>query len=164
MKKLWMRAGVSLMLTDEEIDEILGGCEGSAGQEAVVKALREGRFAFNGDSYIPRITVEEFTKEHGLPYAAKEPEFDFAPLGGFRISSDESAGPDESGDQEGICPVCGATIKYGDSEPMDNGGVHHWNCPECGASGKEGYNEVFDGHHYCVIDGNGDPFPPKEAE
>lgn len=43
MRKLWMRAGVSLMLTDEEIDEILGGYEESAGQEAVVKALREGR-------------------------------------------------------------------------------------------------------------------------
>lgn len=52
MKKLWMRAGVSLMLTDEEIDEILGGCEGSAGQGSVVRALREGRFTFDGDSYI----------------------------------------------------------------------------------------------------------------
>lgn len=88
MKKLWMRAGVSLMLTDEEIDEILGGCEGSARQEAVVRALREGRFTFNGDSYIPRTTVEEFTKEHGLPYAAKEPKFDFDPLGGFRLADE----------------------------------------------------------------------------
>lgn len=74
MKKLWMRAGISLMLADEEIDEILGGCEGAAGEEAVVAALREGRFTFDGDSYIPQSTVEEFTKEHGLPYAAKEPD------------------------------------------------------------------------------------------
>ena len=72
MKKLWMRAGISLMLSDEEIDEILGGCEGSAGEEAVVAALREGRFTFDGDSYIPQSTVEEFTKEHGLPYAVRQ--------------------------------------------------------------------------------------------
>lgn len=162
MKKLWMRAGVSLMLTDEEIDEILGGCEGSSGQEAVVKALREGRFTFDGDSYIPQITVEEFTKEHGLPYAAKEPEFDFDPFGGFRLVDDGTAEPSQGGDREGICPICGAPIEYVCSEPMDSGGVHHWTCPKCGASGKEGYDEVFDGHHYNVVDGNGNPFPLED--
>ena len=104
MKKLWMRAGVSLMLTDEEIDEILGGCEGSAGQEAVVRALREGRFAFDGDSYIPRSTVEEFTKEHGLLYAAKEPEFDFDPFGGFRLVDDGPAEQSQGGRPRGHLP------------------------------------------------------------
>lgn len=153
MKKLWMRAGVSLMLTDEEIDEILGGCEGSAGQGSVVRALREGRFAFDGDSYIPRSTVEEFVEEHGLLYAAKEPEFDFDPFGGFRLDDSGQGEPDPTGDREGICPVCGAHVEYGCSEPMDSGGVHHWTCPKCGASGKEGYDEVFDGHHYGVCGG-----------
>lgn len=99
MKKLWMRAGISLMLADEEIDEILGGCEGAAGEEAVVAALREGRFTFDGDSYIPQSTVEEFTKEHGLPYAAKEPEFCLHPLGGFRLTGEEA---NQGNDREGI--------------------------------------------------------------
>lgn len=160
MKKLWMRAGISLMLSDEEIDEILGGCEGSAGEEAVVAALREGRFTFDGDSYIPQSTVEEFTKEHGLPYAAKEPEFCLHPLGGFRLTGEEA---NQGNDREGICPICGSAVEYVCSEPMDSGGVHHWNCPGCGASGKEGYNEVFDGHHYNVIDGRGNPFPLDEV-
>lgn len=105
MKKLWMRAGVSLMLTDEEIDEILGSCEGSAGQEAVVRALREGRFTFDGDSYIPRSTVKEFTEKYRLPYAAKEPEFYFDPFGGFQLDDGRQGEPDPSGDREGICRV-----------------------------------------------------------
>lgn len=115
MKKLWMRAGISLMLADEEIDEILGGCGGSAGEEAVVAALREGRFTFDGDSYIPRSTVEEFTKEHGLPYAAKEPEFCLHPLGGFRLVEEE---PNQGEDREGVCPSCGISGK----------GIHSHHC------------------------------------
>lgn len=162
MKKLWMRAGVSLMLTDEEIDEILGGCEGSSGQEAVVRALREGRFTFDGDSYIPSTVVEEFTREHRLPYAAKEPEFDFTPFGGFWMVDNEPTEQGQEGDQEGICPICGGPVEYVCSEQMDSGGVHHWDCPKCGASGEEGYDEVFDGHHYNVVDGNGNPFPPED--
>lgn len=85
MKKLWMRAGVSLMLTDEELNEILGDCEGSKGEEAIVTVLREGRFAFDGDSYIPQVTVEEFTERYGLPYETQEPEFCLPLLEGFRL-------------------------------------------------------------------------------
>lgn len=75
MKKLWMRAGITMTLTDEEVEAILSGDDCSAGQGAVEAALREGRFAFDGESYIPQSTVEMFIKEHDLSYEAKEPEF-----------------------------------------------------------------------------------------
>lgn len=84
MKKLWMRAGVTMSLTDEEVEAILGGYDRSAGEKAVVTALREGRFSFDGESYIPQPTVEDFVREHGLTYAAQEPEFCLG-LEGFRL-------------------------------------------------------------------------------
>ena len=136
MKKLWMRAGISLMLADEEIDEILGGCEGFAGEEAVVAALREGRFTFDGDSYIPQSTVEEFTKEHGLPYAAKEPEFCLHPLGGFRLTGEEA---NQGNDCEGICP-------------------------SCGTPGKGMHSGAPDGCHCGAADGHGNPLRPNGVE
>lgn len=88
MKKLWMRAGVSLMLTDEELNEILGDCEGPKGEETIATALREGRFSFDGDSYIPQVTVEEFTERYSLPYEAQEPEFCLPLLEGFRLAEE----------------------------------------------------------------------------
>lgn len=59
--------------------------------------------------------------------------------------------------QAGICPLCGSTLSYVDHDHCDNGGLNHWECPECGATGKEGYDEVFDGNHYDVCDGEGNP-------
>lgn len=73
-----MRAGVSLMLTDKEVDAILGkqGDDGLAAQNVLKAALREGRFKFDGNSYIPQDTIEEFNREHGTAYDAEEPEFE----------------------------------------------------------------------------------------
>lgn len=84
MKKLWMRAGITLTLTDEEVEAILGGNDRSAGEKAIEAALRDGRFSFDGESYIPQPTVEDFVREHGLAYATQEPEFCLG-LEGFQI-------------------------------------------------------------------------------
>lgn len=64
-------------------------------------------------------------------------------------------------DEEGICPVCGASIEYtGDDDIDDDGGKHSWTCPKCGASGEEGYNAVFD-RHYNVVDANEEEIPGR---
>lgn len=78
LKRLWMRAGVSLMLTDKEVDAILGkqDDDGLAAQNVLKAALMEGRFKFDGNSYIPQDTIEEFNREHGTAYDAEEPEFE----------------------------------------------------------------------------------------
>ena len=58
-----------------------------------------------------------------------------------------------SGDEEGVCPICGGTdLDYGGDTPADDGGLIDWRCPDCGATGKEGYDKVFD-RHYCVVRG-----------
>lgn len=61
-----------------------------------------------------------------------------------------------NGDEDDICPVCGAEIEYeGDNEVDDDGTIVSWECPECGATGKAGYIGVFDRHYkVCDADGN----------
>lgn len=105
MKKLWMRAGVSLELTDAEVKGILG--TDNAGAEDIIKAaLLDGRFSFDGDSYIPDVTVDEFVKEHGLPYdPSQEVNFDFSPFGGFTLSKEKT--PDSFGqDFDAVQNIC----------------------------------------------------------
>lgn len=59
------------------------------------------------------------------------------------------------GDEDGVCPCCGALIDYeGDNAVDDSGTIVSWTCPKCGASGQSGYTGVFDGH-YRVVDAAG---------
>lgn len=63
--------------------------------------------------------------------------------------------PEESTDEDGICPVCGAKIEYcGDQEIADDGTLVSFSCPQCGAHGKAGYDLVFDAY-YDVQKGDG---------
>lgn len=66
------------------------------------------------------------------------------------------------GDEDGICPVCGAEINYlGDNQVDDEGTSVSWECPECGTSGKSGYTSVFD-RHYDVTDSLGKSIPGRK--
>lgn len=67
------------------------------------------------------------------------------------------------GDEENICPVCGAEVESNwDYQLDENSGMNYsWICPGCGATGKSGYNEVFD-LHYEVRDKNGKAIPGRE--
>ena len=91
----------------------------------------------------------------------QEVNFDFSPFGGFTIRKEDPSSGDA---QEGICPICGGSIEYGERESVDEGAVYFWTCMKCRATGRAGYNEVFDGNHYDVRDGNGNPFPPESEE
>lgn len=66
------------------------------------------------------------------------------------------------GDEDGVCPNCGAEIEYdGDNQVDDGGTIVSWTCPECGVTGKAGYTGVFD-RHYRVEDANGNPVPGRD--
>lgn len=82
--RLWMRAGVDLMPTAEEAKKILSEDAGAA--KAVVERLLEnGRFRFQGNSYIPSSEVEVFYREYGVipkPDGDLEPEFELDVTGG----------------------------------------------------------------------------------
>jgi hypothetical protein len=91
MKNLWLRAGVTLQLNDDEVDTILKTGADDNGDMDVVEnivktALQEGRFAFDGNSYLPEPVVESLIQAEGLPYAPSEPEFDMNRLGGFTLA------------------------------------------------------------------------------
>lgn len=77
-KKLWVRAGVTLHITDEEADKILDHDANSTSLSDVVRQIiAEGRFAWDGNSYIPEEAVSAFNDEYGTNYDDLEPEWDF---------------------------------------------------------------------------------------
>lgn len=73
MKKIWLRVGVTISMTDEEAD-IIVGC-GDNSRETLLKILNEGRFLWDGDAYIPEVCVQEFNEEYGTEYEEGEPDF-----------------------------------------------------------------------------------------
>lgn len=68
MKELWMRVGVTFKLTDEEAERIF--CGGSDDMYDVIKtAMAEGRFAVEGETYVPECAVYNFNENYGTNYA-----------------------------------------------------------------------------------------------
>lgn len=67
MKRLWMRVGMYLDLSDNDAESILGCDDGKMG-DIVRNAFREGRYVLCGDTYIPEVCVEDFNKAYGTNY------------------------------------------------------------------------------------------------
>lgn len=79
LKQLWGRAGVTFYVTDEEAAVILDHkADGRDIARIMRKIVDENRFALEGNSYIPSISVTDFNKENGTEYDDDgEPEWDF---------------------------------------------------------------------------------------
>lgn len=75
MKQIWMRTGIIINMTDDEVTAILEG-DYTARLDALRKILDEGRFAWDGDSYIPEECIQAFNKKYGTQYSDGEYEFD----------------------------------------------------------------------------------------
>lgn len=63
---IWMRLGISLRGTKEEIESLFNDDEKS--YETLTKILQERRFEIDGDSYIPETAVEEYNKEYNTQH------------------------------------------------------------------------------------------------
>ena len=63
---VWMRLGVLLRGTEEEIESLFNDDEKS--YETLTKILQERRFEIDGDSYIPETVVEEYNKEYNTQH------------------------------------------------------------------------------------------------
>lgn len=63
---VWMRAGVTLNMTEQEYDIIMSGKP--EGEELVKEILKRGDFEFNGDSYIPESEMEQCNEAYGTEY------------------------------------------------------------------------------------------------
>lgn len=70
-RKLWARLGVSLRITAEEETAIFGPDE-DLSAKALRKIVMEGRFAPDGDSYVPEPTVDQFNEDYGTAYPSRD--------------------------------------------------------------------------------------------
>ena len=64
-RKIWLRMGVTLTGTREEIHKLIS--EGDFGS-----MLEKGNWEFGGDSYIPEESIDEYNNEYGENYEVKE--------------------------------------------------------------------------------------------
>lgn len=64
-RKIWLRMGVTLTGTREEIDKLIN--EGDFGTMLV-----EGNWEFDGDSYIPADTIAEYNEKYGEDYEVQD--------------------------------------------------------------------------------------------
>ncbi len=70
-KKLWMRMGVVMMLSDEDEKAIFSSDE-EAIYQAILKVIDEGRYLVDGEAYIPETAVHDFNAEYGTEYEAHD--------------------------------------------------------------------------------------------
>lgn len=71
MRNLWMRAGVSLQITEEE-EQILFSADYGKGAETFKKIISEGRFKLDGETYVPEDAVKDFNEIYGTNYEVQE--------------------------------------------------------------------------------------------
>lgn len=74
MKEIWMRAGITISMTDEEADAILEG-DYEVQMNALRTILAEGRFSWNGETYIPAECIQAFNSIYGVQYEDEDCEF-----------------------------------------------------------------------------------------
>lgn len=72
-RSIWMRLGVTLKGTKEEIETLFS--DGEESFDVLMKILKERRFIFDGDSYIPETCVEDYNKEYGTNHEVGDYEF-----------------------------------------------------------------------------------------
>lgn len=69
-KKTWLRLGVSIYASEDEIDKLMTDCD----DDILRKIIADGRWHPDGESYIPEVTAEEYNAANGTFYEG-EPEF-----------------------------------------------------------------------------------------
>ena len=68
-KTIWMRVGVNLKPTADELKKLLVQDEES--NNVLKNVLKEGRFDFEGESYIPCYSIDEYNEKCGTNHESK---------------------------------------------------------------------------------------------
>lgn len=70
MKNLWVRLGVSLSLTDDEVEKLIGDDQVPIREreKILLKVIGEGRFSLDGETYVPQESVSDFNEEYNASY------------------------------------------------------------------------------------------------
>lgn len=121
---IWMRLGIFLHGSPEEIGNILNG-----DQFLLEKLLREGKFVIYGDTYFLGTIIEEYNQMNGTHYQEQDTGFDII---SFKQESDGVA--ILTGNYK-TCPCCEEdALKYAvidmDGTNLEDG----YSCTECGAN------------------------------
>lgn len=67
---LWMRLGITLTGSKEEIENVLQGDE-----DTLARLLQEYKFNIDGESYIPESCIEEYNKENNTDFPERDINF-----------------------------------------------------------------------------------------
>lgn len=70
MKKLWIRLGATLSITEEEEAAIFCGDDDDL-EKAMTKILKDGRIEFDGKNYIPDRAIMDFNERYGTDYCTE---------------------------------------------------------------------------------------------
>lgn len=75
MNKIWMRLGIDLEITPEEAIILM---EGAAyeGKSVIEKAIKDDRFSMNGETYIPKVSVEDYNRIYGTNFEICDYDFE----------------------------------------------------------------------------------------
>lgn len=76
MRELWLRLGVSIRITEAEEKTILDSDSDCEIAEVIRTIIAEGRFALDGDSYIPGCSIESFNEIYETDHDEVDIEFD----------------------------------------------------------------------------------------
>lgn len=134
-KRLWFRAGVTLSLTTEEVEAAFAN-EGKNASDIIAAALTEGRFVFDGDSYIPGFAIEDYNKAEGTSFPTGDVECELpvcdvmAPIDKAAITKEFFRSFCLNRSCLGICTPddCDfCSVRYADEMmfPQDNGSKSH---------------------------------------
>jgi len=75
LRRLWMRMGVSLYVSNDEERVLLSELADEKANQVLRNIVSEGRFAPDGESYIPESTVDTYNRECGTNYEIRDVEF-----------------------------------------------------------------------------------------
>lgn len=81
MKKIWMRLGVTISATEEELSKLLttdpDNWDAEESKKVLLKILKQNRFRIDGNTYIPSPVIERYNEENGTRFnPGVEPEWD----------------------------------------------------------------------------------------
>lgn len=77
MRKLWVRLGAYLGLTEEEEEKLLAddGVGYSEREKIINKIISDGRFEVSGETYSPQESIADFNDEYDTDYEECDYEF-----------------------------------------------------------------------------------------
>ena len=61
-RKVWLRLGITLKGTEQDIEQVVSGAEGS--EDKLIGLLKEGSFVIDGDTYIPEPCIEQYNETY----------------------------------------------------------------------------------------------------